>query len=111
MNIQKVSNTNFNGATIIKTKQAKLLNILDDVDFHIFRNSPKPKCKYEHVATSTPDKDSFWKGIFVDGEDVKKNMYDVEQKAKTVIISDEEELMALPFLLQSKDLILKLLNS
>ena len=82
MNIQRIdNNVNFQRAIIIKTPKPIILNSL--YDYHYFNK--KVNSKYEHLSIVT-DKEGFWSGMLVNGEESRMNPLRVEEKAETIVI-------------------------
>jgi hypothetical protein len=84
--IPKKQNIHFQNALIIRTTKPRILNQLYDLSYF---NKEAP-FYYEHIGI-TADKEGFWRGMLVNGKELKMNLSRVEEKAKVIKISTAKE--------------------
>lgn len=100
MEVRRTNNIGFGKITKIKSRDPRLLNILDYIDFDIWHGLKKPTCRYRYLNFGKIDKENFYNGLLRTGKDIYN--YSNPQNAKTIIISSIDDLITMPMVKRFK---------
>jgi len=98
MNVSKIninSQSKFNGALLLKSKDARFINLLEDVDFHIFNRSDKNGARF-YINAGFADRDGYWSGKLLTGKDIKTPYATKDADLPAKVISSLKDVLKIP---------------